>query len=149
MDIREYSESEIAEIIKEFKVFLKKLVLNASIDFKRKINSSERKEIVYSDLIDKKATFSLTDNDAFFSIVDEVDSENIENIILNPNIKNVINNLSKKEKEILYCMYKKLNNKEISLKLHLTEKTIRNKKTIIRNKIRSRMEEIRSENRDD
>lgn len=149
MGIKEYSEKEIEEIIKEFKVFLKKMVLNATIDFSRKVNAINSKEIVYSDFINQKVSLSLTDDDAFFSIENEVNFQNLENIISNTTIKKAIKELSKSEKEILYLMFKELDNQEISLKLHLSEKTIRNKKTIIRNKIRSRMGEIRNENKND
>ena len=91
-------------------------------------------------------SLSLYDSDTFFDF-EEIEAENIENIITNKSLQKIIKNLTKDEKKILYLTAKDFSNTEIAKKMNFTEKTIRNKKSIIRAKIKAKMEDLKDENR--
>ena len=55
---REYSDEEIVEIVKAFKLYMKKIVKHSAIDFVRMSKSVSYREIVYSDLVDEKVSLS-------------------------------------------------------------------------------------------
>ena len=147
MSVEEYSEKEIEECIKKFKKFISIVVSSATIDFVRKVKGCNNiKEIALTELVDRNVSLSLYDSDTFFEF-EEIEAENIENIITNKSLQKIIKNLTKDEKKILYLTAKDFSNTEIAKKMNFTEKTIRNKKSIIRAKIKAKMEDLKDENR--
>lgn len=76
-------------------------------------------------------SLSSYDSDYFFS-----DKGNLEDNISNSELRVAINKLSKDEKKILELSIEDYSGKEIAKIMGLSEKTIRNKKCIIRSKIK-------------
>ena len=101
MEKREYSEEEIVEIVKSFKVFIKKVVKHSAIDYARKVKANKYREVVYSDLVDNKTSLSVFDDDVFFC-EQRVDYKKIENVMTNEIHKKAISILTEREKKILY-----------------------------------------------
>lgn len=101
MEKREYSEQEIVEVVKSFKVFIKKVVKHSAIDFARKVKANKYREVVYSDLVDNKTSLSVFDDDVFFC-EQRVDYKKIENVMTNEIHKKAISILTEREKKILY-----------------------------------------------
>ena len=60
---REYSDEEIVEIVKAFKIYIKKIVKHSAIDFIRISKKNKYKEILYSDLVDEKVSLSVTERE--------------------------------------------------------------------------------------
>ena len=79
-------------------------------------------------------SLSLYDSD-FFLISNEVKGK-LEDNISNPKLKLAIQKLSKDEKKILTLSMEEYSSIEIAKIMNLSEKTIRNKKSIIRSKIK-------------
>ncbi len=79
---------------------------------------------------------------------EEIETDKLENIVSNNQLKSIIQKLSNDEKKILYFGFiEELSNSEIAIKMNLTEKTVRNKKSIIKAKIKANMEDFNNENR--
>lgn len=148
MSVEKYSEKEIEEVIKKFKTFITIVVRSATIDFARKMKGNNAvKEIVFTDLVDRNVSLSVFDSDIFLPS-EEIETDKLENIVSNNQLKSVIQKLSSNEKKILYFGFiEDLSNSEIAIKTNLTEKTVRNKKSIIKTKIKANMEEFNNENR--
>lgn len=148
MSVEKYSEKEIEEVIKKFKTFISIVVRSATIDFARKMKGNNTiKEIVFTDLVDRNVSLSVFDSDIFLPY-EEIETDKLENIVSNNKLKSIIKSLSDDEKKILYFGFiEELSNSEIAIKMNLTEKTIRNKKSIIRSKIKANMEGFNNENR--
>lgn len=148
MSVEKYSEKEIEEVIKKFKTFITIVVRSATIDFARKMKGNNAvKEIVFTDLVDRNVSLSVFDSDIFLPS-EEIETDKLENIVSNNQLKSIIQKLSNDEKKILYFGFiEELSNSEIAIKMNLTEKTIRNKKSIIKTKIKANMEEFNNENR--
>lgn len=53
--MRRYSNDEI---VKAFKVYIKKVVRNAAIDYARIVKSAKHREVLFSELVDRKVSFS-------------------------------------------------------------------------------------------
>ena len=115
------------EIVKAFKSFIVKVIDYAAIDFARKIKNKKYDEVLFSEAVDEKVSLSNYDNDTFFA----------ENIY---KISSIVSELSQKDRKIFYFMTKGKGNKEIAKIMNLSEKTIRNKKTLIRNIIKKELE---------
>ena len=148
MSVEKYSEKEIEEVIKKFKTFISIVVRSATIDFARKMKGNNTiKEIVFTDLVDRNVSLSVFDSDIFLPY-EEIETDKLENIVSNNKLKSIIQSLSDDEKKIIYFGFiEELSNSEIAIKMNLTEKTIRNKKSIIRSKIKANMEGFNNENR--
>lgn len=148
MSVEKYSEKEIEEVIKKFKTFISIVVRSATIDFARKMKENNTiKEIVFTDLVDRNVSLSVFDSDIFLPY-EEIETDKLENIVSNNKLKSIIKSLSDDEKKIIYFGFiEELSNSEIAIKMNLTEKTIRNKKSIIRSKIKANMEGFNNENR--
>lgn len=123
---REYSDEEIIEIVKAFKLYMKKIVKHSAIDFVRMSKIEDYSEIVYSDLVDEKVSLSLFDDDAFFSFNDKVEFSFEQ--IQNTNMKNVISKLSKLEIKIWELSINGYSNNEISEILNIGVRTVENAK---------------------
>ena len=134
MSAVEYSENDIEYVVKSFKNYLRKVVKHSAIDYVRKVNNRCVKEIAFTDSVDRNVSLSLYDSD-FFLISNEVKGK-LEDNISNPKLKLAIQKLSKDEKKILALSIEEYSSTEIAKIMNLSEKTIRNKKSIIRSKIK-------------
>lgn len=127
----EYSDKEIEYVVKAFKNYLKKVVDHSAIDYARKVNSDTVKEVAFTDSVDRNMSLSLYDSDYFLS-----KKENLEDSISNSKLRVAIKKLSKDEKKILALSIEDYSGMEIAKIMGLSEKTIRNKKCIIKSKIK-------------
>lgn len=134
MSAVEYSENDIEYVVKSFKNYLRKVVKHSAIDYVRKVNNRCVKEIAFTDSVDRNVSLSLYDSD-FFLISNEVKGK-LEDNISNPKLKLAIQRLSKDEKKILALSIEEYSSTEIAKIMNLSEKTIRNKKSIIKSKIK-------------
>ena len=134
MSAVEYSENDIEYVVKSFKNYLRKVVKHSAIDYFRKVNNRVVKEIAFTDSVDRNVSLSLYDSD-FFLISNEVRGK-LEDNISSPKLKLAIQRLSKDEKKILALSIEEYSSTEIAKIMNLSEKTIRNKKSIIRSKIK-------------
>lgn len=134
MSAVEYSENDIDYVVKSFKNYLGKVVKHSAIDYFRKVNNRVAKEIAFTDSVDRNVSLSLYDSD-FFLISNEVRGK-LEDNISSPKLKLAIQRLSKDEKKILALSIEEYSSTEIAKIMNLSEKTIRNKKSIIRSKIK-------------
>ena len=134
MSAVEYSENDIEYVVKSFKNYLRKLVKHSAIDYFRKVNNRVAKEIAFTDSVDRNVSLSLYDSD-FFLISNEVRGK-LEDNISSPKLKLAIQRLSKDEKKILALSIEEYSSTEIAKIMNLSEKTIRNKKSIIKSKIK-------------
>ncbi len=134
MSAVEYSENDIDYVVKSFKNYLGKVVKHSAIDYFRKVNNRVAKEIAFTDSVDRNVSLSLYDSD-FFLISNEVRGK-LEDNISSPKLKLAIQRLSKDEKKILALSIEEYSSTEIAKIMNLSEKTIRNKKSIIKSKIK-------------
>ena len=134
MSAVEYSENDIEYVVKSFKNYLRKVVKHSAIDYVRKVNNRCVKEIAFTDSVDRNVSLSLYDSD-FFLISNEVKGK-LEDNISSPKLKLAIQRLSKDEKKILALSIEEYSSTEIAKIMNLSEKTIRNKKSIIKSKIK-------------
>ena len=134
MSAVEYSENDIDYVVKSFKNYLRKVVKHSAIDYVRKVNNRCVKEIAFTDSVDRNVSLSLYDSD-FFLISNEVKGK-LEDNISNSKLKLAIYKLSKDEKKILALSIEEYSSTEIAKIMNLSEKTIRNKKSIIKSKIK-------------
>lgn len=134
MGVKKYSESEIQYVVRAFKMYVKKVVKHSAIDYVRKVNSESVKEIAFTNFVDRNVSLSVYDSDAFFS--SEIIEGSLEDVISDSKLKLAIHKLSEDEKKILALSIENYSGLEIARKLNLSEKTIRNKKSIIRSKIK-------------
>ena len=134
MSAVEYSENDIEYVVKSFKNYLRKVVKHSAIDYVRKVNNRCVKEIAFTDSVDRNVSLSLYDSD-FFLISNEVRGK-LEDNISSPKLKLAIQRLSKDEKKILALSIEEYSSTEIAKIMNLSEKTIRNKKSIIKAKIK-------------
>ena len=134
MSAVEYSENDIEYVVKSFKNYLRKVVKHSAIDYVRKVNNRCVKEIAFTDSVDRNVSLSLYDSD-FFLISNEVKGK-LEDNISNLKLKLAIQRLSKDEKKILALSIEEYSSTEIAKIMNLSEKTIRNKKSIIKSKIK-------------
>ena len=134
MSAVEYSENDIEYVVKSFKNYLRKVVKHSAIDYVRKVNNRSVKEIAFTDSVDRNVSLSLYDSD-FFLISNEVRGK-LEDNISSPKLKLAIQRLSKDEKKILALSIEEYSSTEIAKIMNLSEKTIRNKKSIIKSKIK-------------
>lgn len=129
-----YSNSEIDYVVKAFKIYVKKVVKHSAIDYVRKVSSGTVREVALTDSVDRNVSLSLFDSDTFFS-PKEIKGT-LEDIISNPKLQIAIRKLSEAEKKILALSIEDYSIIEIARKMKLSSQTIKNKKNIIRKKIK-------------
>lgn len=125
---REYSDEEIVEIVKAFKLYIKKIVKHSAIDFVRMSKKNKYKEILYSDLVDEKVSLSVFDDDTFLPF----EEKNLDEVMkeLKINIK-----LTKREKEYLELVIKKYSTKDIQRIMKVKDSNIWNIKSKLKRKV--------------
>lgn len=125
---REYSDEEIVEIVKAFKLYIKKIVKHSAIDFVRMSKKNKYKEILYSDLVDEKVSLSVFDDDTFLPF----EEKNLEEVmkILKIDIK-----LTKREKEYLELVLKDYSDYEIRRIMRIKDNHLSSIKSKIKRKI--------------
>lgn len=125
---REYSDEEIVEIVKAFKLYIKKIVKHSAIDFIRMSKRNKYKEILYSDLVDEKVSLSVFDDDTFLPF----EEKNLEEVMkmLKIDIK-----LTKKEKEYLELVLKDYSDYEIRKIMRIKDNHLSSIKSKIKRKI--------------
>ena len=134
MCAKKYSESEIEYVVRAFKMYVKKVVKHSAIDYVRKVNSGTVREVALTDSVVRNVSLSLFDSDTFFS-PREIKGA-LEDIISNPKLQLAIRKLSEDEKKILALSIEDYSTIEIARKMKLSSQTIKNKKNIIRKKIK-------------
>lgn len=124
----EYSDEEIVEIVKAFKLYIKKIVKHSAIDFWRMSKKNKYKEILYSDLVDEKVSLSVFDDDTFLPF----EEKNLEEVmkILKIDIK-----LTKREKEYLELVLKDYSDYEIRRIMRIKDNHLSSIKSKIKRKI--------------
>lgn len=124
----EYSDEEIVEIVKAFKLYIKKIVKHSAIDFLRMSKKNKYKEILYSDLVDEKVSLSVFDDDTFLPF----EEKNLEEVmkILKIDIK-----LTKREKEYLELVLKDYSDYEIRRIMRIKDNHLSSIKSKIKRKI--------------
>lgn len=115
------------EIVKAFETYIKKVAHNAAIDYARIVKSAKYREILFSELVDRKVSLSNYGSGTFF--VDEIlyqiqnsDGETSEKLT------KILSSLKEKDKVIFKLLAQKKGNREIAEILNLNEKTVRNRK---------------------
>ena len=114
------------EIVKAFKSFVSKVIENAAIDYARKIKNKKYNEVSFSESFSEVVSLSNYDNDTFF----------IEKLC---KINLIVSNFNEKDKKIFHLMLNGKDNKQISTIMNLSEKTIKNKKNLIRKKLKEEL----------
>lgn len=123
MNENKYSNEEI---VKAFKSFVSKVIENAAIDYARKIKNKKYNEVSFSESFSEVVSLSNYDNDTFF----------IEKLC---KINLIVSNFNEKDKKIFHLMLNGKDNKQISTIMNLSEKTIKNKKNLIRKKLKEEL----------
>lgn len=114
------------ETVKAFKSFVSKVIENAAIDYARKIKSKKYNEVSFSESFSEVVSLSNYDNDTFF--VEKLCKINL-----------IVSNFNEKDKKIFHLMLNGKDNKQISIIMNLSEKTIKNKKNLIRKKLKEEL----------
>lgn len=123
MNENKYSNEEI---VKAFKSFVSKVIENAAIDYARKIKNKKYNEVSFSESFSEVVSLSNYDNDTFF--VEKLCKINL-----------IVSNFNEKDKKIFHLMLNGKDNKQISTIMNLSEKTIKNKKNLIRKKLKEEL----------
>ena len=123
MNENKYSNEEV---VKAFKSFISKVIENAAIDYARKIKNKKYNEVSFSESFSEVVSLSNYDNDTFF----------IEKLC---KINLIVSNFNEKDKKIFHLMLNGKDNKQISTIMNLSEKTIKNKKNLIRKKLKEEL----------
>lgn len=119
------------EIVKAFKVYIKKVVRNAAIDYARIVKSTKYREVLFSELVDRKVSLSNYGDGTFFvdEILDQIKNSDDET---SEKLRNILSSLKEKDKAIFKLLTKKKSNTEIAEILNVNEKTIRNRKSAMK-----------------
>ncbi|MBO5005550.1 MAG: sigma-70 family RNA polymerase sigma factor [Clostridia bacterium] len=123
MNENKYSNEEV---VKAFKSFISKVIENAAIDYARKIKNKKYNEVSFSESFSEVVSLSNYDNDTFF--VEKLCKINL-----------IVSNFNEKDKKIFHLMLNGKDNKQISTIMNLSEKTIKNKKNLIRKKLKEEL----------
>ena len=114
------------EVVKAFKSFISKVIENAAIDYAPKIKNKKYNEVSFSESFSEVVSLSNYDNDTFF--VEKLCKINL-----------IVSNFNEKDKKIFHLMLNGKDNKQISTIMNLSEKTIKNKKNLIRKKLKEEL----------
>lgn len=138
MSKKQYSDEEV---VKAFKVFIKKVVHNAAIDYARKVKNGKFREVLFCELDEEEVSLSNYYRDGTFFV--ERQELEIDNIGFNATkrIKNIILTLREKDQVILALSSEGKNNKEIADILGVKEKTISNRMSLIKKYVKERLKQ--------
>lgn len=127
------------EIVKAFKTYIKKVVHNAAIDYARIVKSAKYKEVLFSELIDRKVSLSNYGSGTFLIEKNLFKEQNLDSNTIYK-FRKIISTLKEKDQIILRCSFMGKSNVEIAQILNLSEKTIRNRKSLAKKIIIERLE---------
>lgn len=144
MEANRYSDKEVEEVVKAFKVFIKKVVKHSAIDYARKLKSNSYRDIVYSDLVDTKMSLSVFDDDIFFH-EEKVNYKKLENIVHKESHRKAITILTEREKQVLYLCSQGYPDIEIAKEMKTSANCIRVTKSNAKNKVLRKVEELENE----
>ncbi len=130
MNTSKYSDEEI---VKAFKVYVTKVIKNAAIDYVRHIKSQKYKEVLFTELTNE-TLLSRSDNSVFL-----YEKSNLINKDLIKELNMFKEILKPKDRTILELTIKKKSNQEIAKTLNLSEKTIRNRKALMKKRLKERL----------
>jgi len=115
-----------SDICKRFNVFITKVILNASIDYKRKLFKAVENELVIISEIENEISSSGTDEGIFSFIDENVASNELERVFAKEEHYSAMKQLTDKQKEILdLLVVKKLSVKEVAKMLGTTESNVK------------------------
>ena len=110
MNVEDYSNEEIEEVVNSFKSFIKNVTKNARIDYERKLKSEKYRLVSINETIEKEMSLSMVD-DGIFLLKDTID---LENIFSNHKFNRAFKKLTEKERKILYLYSEKYSPYQIS-----------------------------------
>ena len=126
------------EIVKAFKTYIKKVVHNAAIDYARIVKSVKYREVLFSELVDRKVSLSNYGSGTFFIENNLFKEQNLDSNTIYK-FRKIISTLKEKDQIILRCSFMGKSNLEIAEILNLSEKTIRNRKSLAKKIIIERL----------
>lgn len=126
------------EIVKAFKVYIKKVVHNAAIDYARIVKNEKYKEVLFTELVDRKVSLSNYGSGTFFIENNLFKEQNLDSNTIYK-FRKIISALKEKDQIILRCSFMGKSNLEIAEILNLSEKTIRNRKSLAKKIIIERL----------
>ena len=127
------------EIVKAFKTYIKKVVHNAAIDYARIVKNEKYKEVLFTELVDRKVSLSNYGSGTFFIENNLFKEQNLDSNTIYK-FRKIISTLKEKDQIILRCSFMGKSNLEIAEILNLSEKTIRNRKSLAKKIIIERLE---------
>ncbi|MBE5805189.1 MAG: sigma-70 family RNA polymerase sigma factor [Clostridiales bacterium] len=126
------------EIVKAFKTYIKKVVHNAAIDYARIVKNEKYKEVLFTELVDRKVSLSNYGSGTFFIENNLFKEQNLDSNTIYK-FRKIISTLKEKDQIILRCSFMGKSNLEIAEILNLSEKTIRNRKSLAKKTIIERL----------
>lgn len=114
-----------SNICKSFNVFITKMILCASIDYKRKLFRANQFELEITPEIDNKISLSKTGKDIFCFIEEKVASHELEKVFELEEHYNAMKPLTNKEKEVIdLFVIKKLPVEEVAKIMGISESNV-------------------------
>lgn len=119
------------EIRSTFTNFIKKIIVNESINYSKKVSLTNKAEVSLNNIfIDEKMSLSIFDDDIFYAFNRKIDYKTLENELSNPNYFYAMKTLSDRQKLILYLtIIEELSIKEVAKIIGTSENNISSSKT--------------------
>ncbi len=143
MYINDYSESEIINIVKSFKNYIKIVIKHAAIDYSRKAKRIKNVEISLNELSKIERSLSVSDDDLFSIYANSV-SNKIEDKFSEDSYIKAISVLNNTEIMIFKLSFQGYSLKDISIKLNTTTNCIKATKSRAKKKVINKMEELKN-----
>lgn len=142
MEISDFTEKEIEEVVNSFKSYIKLVVEHSSIDFARKIKSKKYMLISLNEVsVEKEASLLLSNNDASISLEDKVDEKNAINLFENTKYAKFFEKLTNNEKKVLNLFSRNYSIKQIARILNISETNVTTIKYRAMQKLKEMMRE--------